>query len=368
MTTDTVATKTTNGAARDERHHVSAAAIVDLIADVFGACGMGRDDAVASAELMAAADLVGSDAHGVFRLSQYANWLQAGRINPAARITIAQRGPSTALVDGDNGMGHLTMAFAARTAVEIARETGVAWVGVRHSNHAGAASLYAEIPMMQGMVGIYAAASSVNHMAPWGGSEAMIGTNPIAIAIPAGEEPPIVLDIATSISSFGAIKNYALQGKPLPEGWVVDPQSGKPITDASRANEGLLLPIGGYKGSGLALILGLLAGPLNGAAFGQDVEDFVSGRNKESNTGQFVIALDVTRFLPLDVFKAAIDRHIRDLRSSPPLPGFSAVRLPGEERQSRKQQREKDGVPLPPPLLKQLDDLAVRFKVSKLRR
>jgi LDH2 family malate/lactate/ureidoglycolate dehydrogenase len=271
------------------------------------------------------------------------------------------------VVDGDNGMGHLVMSYAANRAVEMARETGVAWVGARRSNHAGAAGVYAEIPLKHDMIGIYAAVSSANHMAPWGGAEPLMGTNPIAFAVPAGQEAPVVLDIATSVSSYGYVRDYALRDKPMPEGWVIDRQ-GNPLTDAKRApTEGLLLPIAGYKGSGLSLIIGLLAGVLNGAAFGRDVREFGTSPGGEINTGQFVVALDVARFMPIESFKVEVDRHVRDLLGSQPLPGFDAIRLPGTERRRRRQDRTLNGVALSDALMKQLDELAGTLKITPLR-
>ena len=168
--------------------------------------------------------------------------------------------PATALVDGDNGMGHLVMSRAAEIAIDLAREAGIGWVGVRRSNHAGPASLYAAMPVAHGMVGIYSAVASANHMAPWGGLESLLGTNPLAIGIPTGDAPPVILDIATTVVSYGTVKNYTLQGKAMPEGWMIDRSTGSPLTDSARSTEGVLLPIGGYKGAGLALMLGLLAG------------------------------------------------------------------------------------------------------------
>src|SRR5262249_38379006 len=159
-----------------------------------------------------------------------------------------------------------------------------------------------EMPTRHDMVGIYSAVSTINNMGPWGGAEALLGTNPIAFGVPAGKEPPVVLDIATSIASFGNIRRHAAQGKPIPEGWVVHSQTGQPITDPNKATEGVLLPIGGHKGAGLALIIGLLGGVLNGAAFGRDVIDMVGPGSQATNTGQFMVAIDVKRFLPLDVF------------------------------------------------------------------
>src|SRR5260370_26141260 len=195
-----------------------------------------------------------------------------------------ERPPATARVDGENGMGHLVMTYVANRAVEMAGETGLAWVGARRSNHAGAASTYAAIPLAHGMVGIYSAVSGSNFMAPWGGAEPLLGTNPIAVAIPAGNEAPVVLDIATSVASNGAIRSYALAGKPMPEGWVISRKDGKPITDGRALAEGMFTPLAGYKGSGLALVLGLLGGPLNRAAFGRDVKDSTGDQLRENNT------------------------------------------------------------------------------------
>ncbi len=253
--------------------------MVAFTRDALAAAGLPAEDAVIAAKAMIEADVTGFDTHGIFRLSSYIDTLRSGRVNPRANIKVIARSPATALVDGDNGIGHLVMTYAANLAVELARASGIGWVGARRSNHAGAAGTYAEIPLAHGMVGIYAAVSTANHMAPWGGAEALMGTNPIAIAIPAGREPAVVLDIATSVSSFGTIRKYALAGEPMPEGWVVNSKSGEPITDPKKVSEGVLLPIGGYKGSGLALMIGLLAGVLNGAAFGREVIDFTAARH-----------------------------------------------------------------------------------------
>ena len=228
--------------------------------EAFVTCGVPDADAASIAAAMIEADLTGADAHGIFRLAQYVGVLRDGRINAKPQIKVVERGPATALIDGDNGMGHLVMTYAANLAVELARESGIGWVGARRSNHAGAAGAYATIPLAHDFIGIYGAVSSANHMAPWGGAEPLLGTNPIAVAIPAGAEAPVVLDIATSIASFGTIRTHVLEGRPMPEGWIVDRATGKPITDPKKVPDGVLLPIGDYKGSGLAIIIGLLAG------------------------------------------------------------------------------------------------------------
>ncbi|MCC6889166.1 MAG: Ldh family oxidoreductase, partial [Hyphomicrobiales bacterium] len=202
------------------------------------ACGLPPADAAAVAEAMIEADLIGVDTHGIARLPQYVQVLQRGQINVRPSIRLAETGPATAVVDGDNGMGHLVMTYAARTAAELARTSGVAWVGTRRSNHAGAGGVYAAMMLAHGMIGIYGAASSANHMAVWGGSEPLLGTNPIAVAIPARDEAPVVLDIATSLSSFGTIRKHQSEGKMIPEGWMISRVDGSPITDPKRAGEG----------------------------------------------------------------------------------------------------------------------------------
>src|SRR5277367_5881534 len=295
-----------------------------LIKDAFVASGLPEADAAKCAELMTEADLTGADGHGIFRLPQYIRRLQAGGFNKHPHITVTKSAPATALVDGDNGMGHLVMTRAANEAIAMARETGVAWVGVRRSNHAGPAGLYAEMPTAHGMIGFYAAVANANHMATWGGADLLLGTNPLAVGVPSGSGP-LVLDMATSIVAYGTVKKYALRGLTMPEGWFVDAKSGAPITDPDRSGEGLLLPMGEYKGSALALMIGLLGGVLNGAAFGRDVVDFNADDGSETNTGHFMISVDVTRFLPLQTFTEAVDRHVADLRASQRLPGTDQI-------------------------------------------
>ncbi len=339
--------------------------ITGFIVDAMRKCGVPDADAGKVAELMLEADLIGADAHGIFRLPQYVNRLKLGSTNAKPNITMKRTAPATALVDGDNGMGHLVVSRAAETAIELARETGVAWVGCHMSGHAGAAGVYAALPLKADMIGMYAAVANANHMPLAGGAEPLLGTNPLAIAIPAGEEPPLVLDIATSIVSYGTIKNHRLQNKPLKDDWMVDPKTGAAITDPHKSMEALLLPMAGYKGAGLALMFGLLAGTLNGALFGRDCVEFNLEPGKVTNTGQFVLALDPSRFQPLDHFKAEVDRHMRSLRNSKALPG-NAVRLPGDARAKRRADRLANGLLLAPELMVQLDKLAGELSIKPL--
>ncbi len=336
-----------------------------LIADVFVAAGLPPADAARCAELMTEADLTGADGHGIFRLQQYIRRLKAGGFNPHPRIEVKRTAASTALVDGDNGMGHLVMSRAVSEAILLARDTGIGWVGVRRSNHAGPAGLYAEMPASARMVGLYGAVANANHMATWGGADLLLGTNPLAIGVPTGSGA-LVLDMATSIVAYGTVKKYALRGLTMPEGWFVDAATGAPITDPTKSAAGLLQPMGEYKGSGLAVMIGLLAGVLNGAAFGRDVVDFNADDASATNTGQFMVALDIARFMPVDAFVAAVDRHLQDLRASQRLPGVDAIHLPGDRREACRRERARDGIPLPRQLVAQLDRLAAELKVKPL--
>ncbi len=349
----------------DERY--SAQELRQFIERVLCACDLTPEDARIVALLMVEADVSGADGHGVIRLAQYVGRIRGGAVNTRPHVAVSRTGPATALVDGDNGMGHVVMSVAAGTAAELAAEAGFGWVGVRGSNHAGPGALYAMMPLQRDMIGIYGAVASANHMPPWGSSEKLLGTNPLAVAVPAGEEPPVVLDMATTVVSYGTVKKYALRGEPMPEGWVIGPD-GEPVTDARNAHDGFLLPIGGYKGSGLAIVIGLLAGVLNGAAFGREVVDFTTDTSTATNTGHFIAALDVGRFTRIADFKAEVDRHVRAIRAAERLPGIAAIRLPGELRQGRYADRVVAGVPLSAALLQQLDEVARDVGVPRLER
>ncbi len=345
---------------------VSTAAVTGLIVDALRKVDVPPPDAEKIASLMLEADLTGADAHGVFRLKQYVERIKLGACNVRPNITVNRTAAATALVDGDDGMGHLVVSRAAETAIELSREAGIGWVGMRRSNHAGSAGVYAALPLQHGMIGMYSAVANANHMPLAGGAEPLLGTNPLAVAIPAGQEAPVVLDIATSIVSYGTIKNHRLQNRPLQDDWMVDPQTGAPVTEAAKSAEALLLPMAGYKGAGLALILGLLGGVLNGALFGRDVIDFNAHPDAVTNTGQFIVALDVKRFQPFETFIAEVDRHIRELRASKALPGHESVRLPGEQRAKRREDRLHNGILLASELRAQLDTLAADLGTAPL--
>lgn len=338
----------------------------DFIAAALQTTGMSAADASSVAALMAEADLQGSDGHGAIRLPQYLKRIRAGGVNIRPDIRVVKERAATALIHGDNGMGHLVMKRAADVAIGKAKTTGVAWVGAQWSNHAGPASLYARMPLAHDMIGLYFAVGNANHLPPWGGIDMLLSTNPIAAAIPAGGEPPIVLDMATTVAAYGKVKAKAARGEPMPEGWMIDRQ-GQPITDPRRAEEGFLLPIGGYKGYGLALVVGLIAGTLNGAAMGKDVIDFNRDAAGATNTGQAIVAIDPAAFGDLGEFKASVDNVIRDLHASERMPGVERIWMPGEQSHARRIDYREHGIPLAPQLLQTLAALAAELGIEPLQ-
>jgi len=344
---------------------VSSQQLEAFIARALAAVGISAAESTTIAELMVRADLNGADGHGVFRLPQYVRRIKGGAVNIKPNIRIEREAPGMALVDGDNGMGHLVMRFATEKAIEKAKRAGVAWVGVKWSNHAGPASLYASMPIAHDMIGLYLAVGNANHLPPWGGIDMLLSTNPIAVGVPAGEEPPIVLDMATTVAAYGKVKTKTQRGEMMPEGWMID-REGRPLTDPRRADDGFLLPIGGYKGYGLALVFGLLAGTLNGAAMGRDVVDFNHDDTTPTNTGHAIVAISLSAFGDVADFKQRVDTLIRDIRGSRRLPGVDTIRLPGEQSHAKREERMRLGVPLPDPLLKSLNQLAADLGIAGL--
>ncbi len=315
--------------------------------------------------LMAEADLQGSDGHGVIRLPQYVKRIRAGGINTQPKIRVVSERAAMAVVDGDNGMGHLVMSYAVDLAIDKARTAGVAWVGARASNHAGPASLYVRKAVEQNMIALYFAVGNANHLPPWGGSEMLLSTNPIAVGLPAGDEPAVVLDMATTVAAYGKVKAKAKRGEQMPEGWMID-RNGKPLLDPKRAEEGFLVPIGGHKGYGLALIVGVLAGTLNGAAMGRDVVDFNHDHVTPTNTGQSVLVIDLSAFGEPSMFKGALDHLVKDIRNSEKLPGVEQIWLPGEQSHQKKQRYAVQGIPLPAGQVDELNALALDLGIAPL--
>lgn len=314
---------------------VAADRLTGFVARAFHSLGVPDSDAVAVAGLMVEADLLGHDTHGLFRLRQYVKRLQGGGCNATARPRILRETVVTAVIDGDNGLGHLAMVMARDLAMAKARQAGIGWVGVRGGNHAGPAALYVRPQTAAGMIGICGAVGSANHVAPYGGTDLLLGTNPIAIATPGGTDP-FVLDMATTVAAVGKIKTLAQRGEPMPEGWMVG-RDGKPLTDPNRRDEGFLLPVGGAKGYGLAMAIGLLAGVLNGAAFGDP-----------------------------EAFTATATRIFAQMRGSAPLPGHDPVRVPGDGRTAARERRRAEGITLHAALRAELNHIAIDLAIEPL--
>ncbi|ASJ76110.1 Ldh family oxidoreductase [Granulosicoccus antarcticus] len=336
---------------------VSVASLQAFIHRALTSQGVPEADASKVSSLMVEADIFGHDTHGVFRLRQYLARLRDGGCNAQPNIVVAHETVATALIDGDNGLGHLAMNQACELAIEKARSAGIGWVGVRRGNHAGPLALYVRPQANAGMIGMAAAVGSANHVPPFGGTDLLLGTNPVAISAPNGSDDPFVLDMASTVAAMGKIKTLAQRGEAMPEGWMVG-RDGEPLTDPNRKSEGFLLPIGGPKGFGLSVAIGLLAGVANGAAFGSNVVDFTADTSSETNTGQFVMALDPAAFGMGEDFAQTAAQAFDEMRASPPLPGHAPVRLPGDGKHEVAEQRRRNGLLLGPALHQDLLALA----------
>lgn len=329
----------------------------EFIAKNLMAVGIPQEDAYLVANLMIQSDLSGADGHGIFRLPAYIKRIQAGGINLHPNIRREREQGAVTLIDGDNGLGHLVMARAVETAIEKVKKYSVCWVGSHHGNHSGAASVYVRKIAEAGYIGIYIAVGNANHMAPWGGIDLLLSTNPIAIAVPAGKQPIILLDIATTVAAYGKVKLAAQLGQMIPEGWMID-KKGNALTDPSKAAEGSLLPIGDHKGYGLALMISLLAGTLNNAAVGKETVDFNAHHDLITNTGQALIALDPTAFGDSKLFIDRVIKVVNDIKSSNKLPGVNEIHIPGEGAAKLAAERKLKGIPISHQLLQALNHCA----------
>jgi LDH2 family malate/lactate/ureidoglycolate dehydrogenase len=344
---------------------VAADRIRHFIHDALVTIGVPAQDAAVVADLMVRADAFGSDAHGIFRLPHYIARIRGGALNLHPHITVVAETPGTALIDGDNALGHLVMNAAAQTALGKAAACGIAWVGAFNSNHAGAGAVYTRMALEHDMVGIYGAVASGNAMAPFGGSDLLLGTNPISIAIPTSRGAPVVLDMATTVASNGKIKHAALRGESIPEGWVLD-WEGNSITEPRRTGEGSLAPAGGPKGSGLSLVLGLLAGSLNGARMGSAVVNFNTDLHAATNTGHFICMLSLSAFGDAEEIKERMSTVADEIRSSAPLVPNGTVRVPGDESARKLAENSSNGVFLPDELIESLNSLSRELGLPSL--
>lgn len=314
------------------------------------------------AESLVRANLRGVDSHGVARLAIYIERLDKKLVNPEPQIAILQETPAMALLDGDNGSGQVVAGWAMELVMAKARESGVALVGIRNSTHFGATAFFSMKALEQDMIGMVLA-NSYATVAPWGSRAPYFGTNPLSVAVPTGQELPIVLDMATSVAAWGKIILAAQKGEAIPTGWAID-ADGEVTTDAARALQGALVPFGGPKGSGISLVIDVLVGVLTGANCGPNVGDLYNNLERPQNVGQMMGAIDIRRFSDVNEFKSRMDAMIREIKSLPRAKGVNEVFLPGEIEVRNQQRREKEGIPLPPATVKELQKLSSEYGVS----
>jgi LDH2 family malate/lactate/ureidoglycolate dehydrogenase len=318
-------------------------------------------DAELIAKSLVWANLRGIDSHGVARMAIYIERLNRKLVNPRPRITILRETPAMALVDGDNGSGQVVAKIAMEMAMTKAKESGLALVGIRNSTHFGAAAFFSMMALEKDMIGI-ALANSYATVAPWGSKIPYFGTNPLSAAVPAGRELPVVLDMATSVAAWGKIILAAQKGEPIPLGWAID-SDGEITTDATRALQGALVPFGGPKGSGISLLIDVLVGILTGASYGPYVGDLYKNLEHPQNVGQMMGAVDIGRFGDINEFKNRVDMMVREIKSLPCAKGVSEVLLPGELEIRNQRCREREGIPLPPKTISDLQKLSLEYGV-----
>ncbi|MEO8739157.1 MAG: Ldh family oxidoreductase [Casimicrobiaceae bacterium] len=315
----------------------------DIVAAVFSSCAMRAADARLLADALVDADLRGIHSHGVLRVPDYVAKLLTGGVDPRGTPRIVSERGAVLVADGGNSMGQVGATFAMGLAIARARDTGVAVVTLRGSNHCGAMDRYARMALAEDMIGI-ATTNALPTMAPWGGADKLIGINPLAFAAPAGTEKPFVLDMAFGATAHGKMRVYAQKGHALPEGWAFD-SDGLPTTDVAKALTGLIRPIGEFKGVGLALMTGILSAVLSGAAYGEVYGNMVDGAVAGAD-GQFFMALDIRAFEQIDRFKSRIDALVCAVRSSRRAPGVDRLYVPGEMEFDFATERKHNGIPL----------------------
>ena len=277
---------------------------------------------------------------GAQRLAEYYGRIKRGEMALNVGLEVVSRGPAVVLTDAHNGLGAVMAARAMNVAIATAAEQGIGAVSVRHSTHFGIAAYYAMQALPHDYIGIVFS-NAGPEIAPWGGTRATVGTNPWSVAIPAGTERPVVLDMANSTSGKGMIGWFLREGRRIPGDWALT-ANGEPTEDPEQGMLGTLFPLGGAKGFGLAVVVDALTGVLSGSGFG--LTPFADPRAQD--VGYLLLALDVSRFMPVTRFKARMDAFIQEIRSSPLAPGAEAIYLPGELEYRREEQRRRDGVPI----------------------
>lgn len=332
---------------------VKAEELVAFCRETFIAAGLDEPGAAIVARSLVEADLRGISTHGVVRLWLYERRVRAGLIRPNPAMRLTRTGPATAILLGGHGAGQVVGSRAMTEAIALAREAGVGCVAATESNHFGIAAYFTMQALPHDMIGL-AVSHSDSLVAPYGAAKPFLGSNPISVAIPAGDEDPVVLDMATSVVAMGKMVAAKAAGGSIPLGWAIDP-AGNPTTDPDQALEGSLLPMGTYKGYGLSLVIEVLSALLAGSPFGPHVP--IPFKIAEiQNLGHFFAALDLRRFVEIATFKARMDQMIREIKALPRAPGFEEVLVAGEPEARCRRQQSQDGIRLTPEAVQVLRD------------
>lgn len=327
----------------ENERRIPPAELEAVVGAIFEACGMQAGNAALLAHALTAADQRGIHSHGTLRVPEYVAKLTTGGVDPRGRPSIVSTSAAALVVDANNAMGQVAAHFAMSAAIERARSIHVAIAAVRNSNHCGAMDHWAQLALPHGMIGL-AATNALPTMAPWGGIDKIVGINPLAVAIPAEKEAPIVLDIAFGATAHGKIRVYRQKGHEIPEGWAFDAE-GMPTTDAAAAMAGLIQPIGGHKGVGLGIVIGMLSTLLAGANYGTELGNMIDGP-KPGKDGHIFIAIDVAAFQPLDIFKRRVDAISRQIQSSRRRAGVDRLYPPGFLEAEFERRYAAEGIPL----------------------
>jgi LDH2 family malate/lactate/ureidoglycolate dehydrogenase len=338
---------------------VPAEALEHLGTEVLSAAGMTRAEAELVSRMLVETSLDGVDSHGVLRIPVYARRCRAGGIVSPARIAPVRDGGGVLLLDGGAGAGHVVGMRAVEEVTRRAAEHGIAIVGVRNGNHLGALGSYARRIAERGHVGIVLTNASPR-IAPTGGRDALLGNNPMAIAVPC-REGPLLMDVAHSVVAVGKIRMAKAAGAALPPGWARN-REGAPTTDPDEALDGLVEPVGGHKGYAMVLMIEILCGVLTGASSGPDVRGLFA-LDEPGGVGHQLIAIDIRGFTDPDAFEHRLDRLARTIRDSGRAPGVAEIVLPGDPEKRSRRHREVAGIPVTAAVRADLLAAAVEFGV-----
>jgi LDH2 family malate/lactate/ureidoglycolate dehydrogenase len=321
-----------------------------------------KSDAEVVADSLVRADLEGVSSHGISRLPIYSKRLKEGRINPAPSITIEKKGLSALTLDGDNGLGQVVSYQGIKEGIITAKETGIAAIAIRNSNHFGCASYYCQLACDEGLAAIITT-NSPPGIPPWGGKKAFFGTNPIAFGFPVKNSPDVIIDMSASVVARGKIIKAAKEGKTIPKGWAID-KRGFDTEDPVEAINGAILPSGGVKGYGWALAVEILTGILSGAAYGPYVQNIYNDNEQVSNVGHFFILIDIEKFISFDNFTALLQNMLIEVKEIPKKEGVQTILYPGERREKTYTKNLNSGITLSSEVEKELVLLANQLHVD----